>query len=69
LLLDVMAGDATLFMRADQVDEAWQIVMPILDQWAAQTDPAAMPIYEPGSWGPDQSTAMIEKNGFNWMNE
>ncbi|MEZ0542092.1 glucose-6-phosphate dehydrogenase [Fibrella arboris] len=69
LLLDVMAGDATLFMRADQVDEAWQIVMPILDQWAAQTDPAAMPIYEPGSWGPDQSTAMIEKNGFSWMNE
>lgn len=69
LLLDVMAGDATLFMRADQVDEAWQIVMPILDQWAAQPDPATMPTYVPGSWGPDQSTAMIERDGFAWMNE
>ena len=33
LLLDVMEGDATLFMRADQVDAAWKVVMPILDAW------------------------------------
>ncbi|MBO0931551.1 glucose-6-phosphate dehydrogenase [Fibrella aquatilis] len=73
LLLDVMAGDATLFMRADQVDEAWQIVMPILDHWAAQTDPdagppAAMPTYAPGSWGPDEATKLTERDGFTWMN-
>lgn len=68
LLLDVMAGDATLFMRADQVDEAWQIVMPILDHWAAQTDPAAMPIYAPGTWGPDEANALIKHEGFSWMN-
>ncbi len=68
LLLDVMAGDATLFMRADQVDEAWQIVMPILDHWAAQTDPADMPTYAPGTWGPDEVNALIEHDGFSWMN-
>ena len=33
LLLDVLEGDATLFMRADQVDAAWKVVMPILDAW------------------------------------
>ncbi|MEZ0485136.1 glucose-6-phosphate dehydrogenase [Fibrella aquatica] len=69
LLLDVMAGDTTLFMRADQVDEAWQIVMPILDKWAADSNQATMPTYAPGSWGPDEATAMIEKAGFSWLNE
>lgn len=69
LLLDVMAGDATLFMRADQVDEAWQIVMPILDHWAAQTDPASMPTYAPGSWGPAEADKLIAQQGFSWNNE
>ena len=36
LLLDVMAGDATLFMRRDAVESAWQFVMPILDHWEQQ---------------------------------
>lgn len=69
LLLDVMAGDATLFMRADQVDEAWQIVMPILDHWASKNDPANMPTYAPGTWGPDEANALIKHEGFSWMNE
>jgi glucose-6-phosphate 1-dehydrogenase len=68
LLLDVMAGDATLFMRADQVDEAWQIVMPILDHWATQTDPATMPTYVPGSWGPAEADQLIAQQGFSWNN-
>ena len=63
-----MAGDATLFMRADQVDEAWQVVMPILDHWATQTVPATMPAYVPGSWGPDEANALVEKSGFSWLN-
>ncbi len=37
LLWDVMNNDATLFMRADQVEAAWQIIMPILDAWSGQT--------------------------------
>jgi hypothetical protein len=36
LLLDVMRGDATLFMRGDQVERAWHVVMPILDYWRQQ---------------------------------
>ncbi len=33
LLLDVIEGDATLFMRADQVEAAWQVITPILEMW------------------------------------
>ncbi len=51
LILDVMAGDATLFMRRDQVEAAWQFVTPILDRWeqAAVRD---LPEYQCGTWGP-----------------
>ena len=44
LLLDVMAGDATLFMRRDAVEAAWRWVMPILERWAEQTRRRCRPI-------------------------
>ena len=51
LLLDVMAGDATLFMRRDAVESAWRFVMPILDHW--ETHRARdIPEYQCGTWGP-----------------
>ena len=51
LLWDVMNNDPTLFMRADQVEAAWQLLMPILDQW--EKSPARdFPDYAAGSWGP-----------------
>lgn len=43
LLHDVMLGEAGLFSRADEVEECWKIVMPILDAWAKQTDIATYP--------------------------
>ena len=55
LLWDVMQGDPTLFMRADQVEAAWQLLTPILDTWAAETS-EAFPNYAAGSWGPDAAT-------------
>lgn len=67
LLLDVMAGDATLFMRADQVDAAWRVVMPILESWEARP-PVDFPNYEPGSWGPEDAEALIAQDGHHWMN-
>ena len=36
LIYDVMIGDPTLFMRADMVEQAWRIVQPVLDAWAAE---------------------------------
>jgi glucose-6-phosphate 1-dehydrogenase len=65
LLLDVMAGDATLFMRRDAVEAAWRFVMPILERWAEQTD-AAVPTYPAGEWGPEEANRLIEATGRKW---
>jgi glucose-6-phosphate 1-dehydrogenase len=67
LLYDVMEGDATLFMRADQVEAAWEVVMPILDVWKARK-PLDFPNYSPGSWGPEDVEALIARDGHNWIN-
>jgi len=66
LLYDVMDGDATLFMRADQVEEAWEIVMPILEVWKARK-PMGFPNYSPDSWGPEDAEALIARDGHNWI--
>jgi glucose-6-phosphate 1-dehydrogenase len=65
LILDVMAGDATLFMRRDQVEAAWQFVMPILDRWErlAVRD---LPEYQCGTWGPVEADRLIEPDGRHW---
>lgn len=65
LLLDVMTGDATLFMRADQVEAAWKVVTPILETWESETP--NFPNYAPGSWGPEAAEQLVEKDGFQWM--
>ncbi|MEO8763777.1 MAG: glucose-6-phosphate dehydrogenase [Ginsengibacter sp.] len=67
LLYDVMEGDATLFMRADQVEAAWEVVMPILDVWKARK-PMDFPNYSPASWGPEDAEALIARDGHNWIN-
>jgi len=65
LLLDVMAGDQTLFMRRDQVEVAWQWVMPILDRWNAdQSSP--IPTYAAGDWGPPEADQLIRTAGREW---
>ena len=64
LLLDVMAGDATLFMRRDQVEAAWRWVMPILDRWAGSRDP--LQAYAAGDWGPEAAETLIHREGRRW---
>jgi glucose-6-phosphate 1-dehydrogenase len=66
LLLDVMEGDATLFMRADQVEAAWSVVMPVLEMWQAHP-PADFPDYPAGSWGPEQANTLITRDGRSWF--
>jgi glucose-6-phosphate 1-dehydrogenase len=66
LLLDVMRGDATLFMRADQTEVAWSILMPILEVWNNIT-PTDFPNYAAGTWGPDAADMLIAQDGLNWM--
>ncbi len=65
LLLDVMTGDATLFMRADQVEAAWRVVTPILEAWES-TPPTNFPNYTPGTWGPEAAMKLVEQDGYEW---
>jgi glucose-6-phosphate 1-dehydrogenase len=67
LILDVMAGDATLFMRRDQVDTAWKFVMPILDRWE-HMHVRDLPEYQCGTWGPIEADRIIEPDGRYWRN-
>ncbi len=65
LLLDVMAGDATLFMRRDAVEAAWQFVMPILDHWE-RVRVRDLPEYQCGTWGPAEADRIIVADGRQW---
>jgi glucose-6-phosphate 1-dehydrogenase len=66
LLLDIMLGDATLFMRADQVEAAWDVLMPIINSWEA--NPLSnFPNYDAGMQGPEDAEALIAKDGNNWI--
>ncbi|MFV0604516.1 MAG: glucose-6-phosphate dehydrogenase [Niabella sp.] len=65
LLLDVLEGDATQFMRADQVEVAWKIVMPIVNQW--EKSKKGLQKYAAGSWGPVAADKLIKNTGFEWI--
>ncbi|MFL7894234.1 MAG: glucose-6-phosphate dehydrogenase [Anaerolineales bacterium] len=65
LLLDTMLGDATLFMRADQVEAAWSVVTPILAGWKAVL-PEDFPNYLAGTWGPEAAQVLIAQDGRSW---
>ena len=64
LLLDVMKGDRSLFLRFDEVEYAWRIVDPIIQNWATERDYIAT--YPAGSWGPAESQRLFEKEGQFW---
>jgi glucose-6-phosphate 1-dehydrogenase len=65
LLVDVMLGDATLFMRADQIETSWSMLTPILNAWA-ETVPVDFPNYQAGTWGPEAAEALIAQDGRSW---
>ncbi len=63
LLLDVLKGDRSLFLRFDEVEHAWRIVDPILQTWANERD--YIVTYPAGSWGPEDSR-LFEKSAQTW---
>ncbi|MBB6188035.1 glucose-6-phosphate dehydrogenase [Rhodanobacter sp. MP7CTX1] len=67
LLLDVVRGNPTLFMRRDEVEAAWRWADPILAAWAASGE-APRP-YAAGSWGPSAAVALIERDGRTWNDD
>jgi glucose-6-phosphate 1-dehydrogenase len=67
LLEDVIEGNQTLFMRADQVEAAWEVIMPMLEAWQKRP-PVDFPNYSPDSWGPEDAEALIARDGHFWAN-
>jgi glucose-6-phosphate 1-dehydrogenase len=66
LLLDVLEGDATQFMRADQIEGAWKVVMPILDAWK-EYPKKGLKFYPAGSWGPAEADALLKPYAREWF--
>jgi glucose-6-phosphate 1-dehydrogenase len=66
LLLDCLLGDQTLYARTDMTERGWEIVMPILDEWARAKDSVEFPNYEAGTWGPAAADELIGRAGRVW---
>jgi glucose-6-phosphate 1-dehydrogenase len=66
LLLDVIEGDHTLFIRFDEVEWAWRVVDPILKYWAQERD--FIHTYQAGSWGPLESNRLFDAEDTEWRN-
>lgn len=67
LLLDVVRGNPTLFMRRDEVEAAWRWIDPILAAWEAGSETPRS--YAAGTWGPSASVALIERDGRTWHDD
>ena len=65
LLLDVMAGDASRFMRRDAVEASWAWITKILEGWQQQ-GVRWLPEYTAGSWGPVEADRLIQQDGRAW---
>ncbi len=64
LLLDAMLGDSTLFIRRDEVENAWHIMDRIEETWATGVPPLSH--YAPGTWGPQAAIDLLARDGRTW---
>ncbi|MGH9088728.1 MAG: glucose-6-phosphate dehydrogenase [Acidimicrobiales bacterium] len=64
LLHDAMCGDPTLFIRTDEVEQAWRIVDPYLAAWSAPG--GGLHFYPAGTWGPHIADLLLERSGDSW---
>jgi glucose-6-phosphate 1-dehydrogenase len=63
LLLDLMLGDPTLFIRADEAEGAWSILEPVMRAWAESEE---IPTYPAGTWGPEEADELLRRDGREW---
>jgi len=66
LILDVLSGDHSLFLRSDEVERAWSVVDPVLKLWATERE--FIHTYAAGSWGPTEATRLFDKEDQDWRN-
>ena len=63
LILDVLLGEPSLFPTSQEVEISWEILDPIIEQWARKGPPQK---YPPGSWGPKSADEMMARTGRAW---
>ena len=63
----MIRGDATNFIRFDEVEWAWRVVDPILRFWQQEQD--SIPAYAAGSWGPEEANRLFENEDQDWRDE
>ena len=63
LLLDLMLGDPTLFIRADEAEGAWKILDPVMRHWSEKRE---VSFYPAGTWGPEEADDLLERDGREW---
>jgi glucose-6-phosphate 1-dehydrogenase len=63
LLLDLMLGDPTLFIRADEAEGAWGILEPVMRAWS---EDGGVPSYPAGTWGPEEADDLLGRDGREW---
>src|SRR5690606_3531259 len=67
LLLDAIAGDQTLFLRSDEVEESWVSIAPALEDWDnTEVEPD---MYPAGSWGPQSAEELLKRDGREWLSQ
>ena len=64
--LDAMSGDATLFARRDEVEEAWAFIDIIEKAWSEKKNAPDLNFYPAGSWGPDAADELLARDGRAW---
>ena len=63
LLLDLMLGDPTLFIRADEAEGAWKVLDSVMKHWSEKRE---VSLYPAGTWGPEEADALLERDGREW---
>jgi glucose-6-phosphate 1-dehydrogenase len=64
LILDALRGEATLFTRADEIEEQWRLVDSVRERWASQHPD--FPNYDAGTWGPESADELLHRDGRSW---
>ena len=67
LLMEVLRGNPALFMRRDEVEEAWQWVDGVIDSW--ETSKQKVESYVAGTWGPPASATLLDRDGRSWVED
>jgi glucose-6-phosphate 1-dehydrogenase len=63
LLLDLMLGDPTLFIRADEAEGSWKILDPVMRHWSQKRE---VSFYQAGTWGPEEAEDLLERDEREW---